>query len=209
MKSKKEYADTILKAKFFKKHSTKTVDQPKMLKAVPDKIDWRKLNAVTPVKDQGVMGSSAIFAGVAVIESFNAISTGKLNVLSENNVVDCSDRDGEDVRDTFTYVAYNGGIDTQAGYPGNGNGTCRYNSSTSGAHIDGWMVAPNAGETYLKSVVGTYFPVSIGYDASSEKFQFYTGGVYIDDDCSENSLDHDMLIVGYDSVNGKQLKRVI
>lgn len=173
--SHKEFSNKFLNTRVNSKDKHKKVPrQLNNFENVPDKIDWRDFNVVTPVKNQGQCVSAAIFAGVGVIESLNAIYNGKLTELSETNVEDCTDHhcNGGFVEDTYNYVLNNGGIDTQIGYPGNGNGTCLYDPKFKGASIDGWIIASNTSETYLQTKVGLYFPVSVGYDASSETSNF-------------------------------------
>merc|ERR1712048_926776 len=54
-------------------------------------VDWRKVpNIVNPVKNQASCGSCWAFSATGVVESANAISTGKLLSLSEQQLVSCS-----------------------------------------------------------------------------------------------------------------------
>ena len=46
-------------------------------------------------------------------------------------------------------------------------------------------------------------PVSVSIDASQASFSFYTSGIYDEPDCSSESLDHGVLVVGYGSEDGK------
>jgi len=53
--------------------------------------DWRTLNAVTGVKNQGSCGSCWVFGGVGTIETWSwTQSKGTLNDLSDQQVLDCS-----------------------------------------------------------------------------------------------------------------------
>lgn len=45
-------------------------------------------------------------------------------------------------------------------------------------------------------------PTSVSVDASQASFQFYTGGVYYDPNCSSLQLDHSMLNVGWGTQDG-------
>ncbi|MFS7951270.1 putative actinidain [Helianthus anomalus] len=93
------------------------------INALPPRMDWREHNAVTPVKNQGQCGSCFAFAAVGAIEGINAIRTGQLLSLSEQQLLDCdsSDRtfhcDGGQVCGVFTFVKEHGGIATDEFYP--------------------------------------------------------------------------------------------
>ena len=56
---------------------------------IPTSVDWTKLGAVNKVKDQGQCGSCWAFSATAAVEGANAIKTGKLLDLSEQQLVDC------------------------------------------------------------------------------------------------------------------------
>ncbi len=57
---------------------------------MPPSIDWRAEGKVTPVKDQGdTCDSSWAFSATGVLEGWNAITTGKLESLSEQELLDC------------------------------------------------------------------------------------------------------------------------
>ena len=74
-------------------------------------------------------GSCWAFSSTGAIEGINAISTGELISLSEQELLDCDKTndgcDGGYMDYAFGWVINNGGIDTEANYPYTGvDGTC-------------------------------------------------------------------------------------
>ncbi|KAJ9516590.1 hypothetical protein QJQ45_015235 [Haematococcus lacustris] len=169
----------------------------------PPSIDWREKNAVTPVKNQGQCGSCWSFATTGAIEGVNAIYTGELVQLSEQQLVDCDTAkdmgcSGGLMDYAYEYVIANGGIDTEEDYMywsswGMSFWTCnrKKESRRTAVTIDGYEDVPTDEGSLLKAA--SKQPISVGICASSA-MQFYSGGV-IDSCCDE--LNHGVLVVGY------------
>jgi cathepsin L len=182
--------------------------------APPTSFDWRKQGAVTPIKNQGQCGSCWSFSTTGSMEGCHFLTTGTLVSLSEQNLVDCSQAEGNEgcngglMDDAFTYITTNKGIDTESSYPYTAeDGTCAYAVDSCGSIL----TAQSSGTGYtdvttgdenalLQAVLGT--PVSVAIDASQPSFQSYTSGVYYEPACSSQQLDHGVLAVGYGTDSG-------
>jgi len=184
-------------------HKIPTLDELYNDGSVPDSVDWRDKNVVTPIKNQQQCGSCWAFSAVGSMEGQHALKTGNLVSLSESQIVDC-DINGSDggcsggfMDGAFKYVIAQGGIDTEKSYPYDPqDDPCTFNKSDIGATFSGYKDV-KGGEQGLKKTVAEIGPISVGIDASSAQFQFYKNGVYYDSTCSSSMLDHGVLVVGY------------
>jgi len=175
--------------------------------ALPDSFDWTTQGAVTPIKDQGQCGSCWAFSTTGSVEGCHFFGTKNLVGLSEQNLVDCSQAQGNEgcngglMTDAMDYIKANG-IDSEASYPYTAqDGTCAFNPANVASHETGYTNVASGDENALQQSV-YQGPTSVAIDASQSSFQFYTSGVYSDPNCSSSQLDHGVLAVGWGSDSG-------
>jgi cathepsin F len=172
---------------------------------VPQTLDWRNQNMVTPVKNQEQCGSCWAFSVVENIESMycmkNQIDCTTFPPLSPQEIVDCDTTDagcdGGDPPTAYQFVMTEGGLEDDSDYPYTAqDGTCNFQANLVKVTITNWQYATqNSDEQTMQNNLVSWGPLSICVDA--EPWQDYTGGVMMASDCS-NQLDHCVQLVGYD-----------
>lgn len=169
---------------------------------VPPSVDWRTKGVVTPVKDQGMCGSCWAFAATETIESAVAIKTGKLLMLSEQNMVSCTPNpqecggtggcDGATAELGYEYVKEKG-ISSEATLPYRGQ-TGKCVETTKAANITGYVKLPTNDHDALLNAIATVGPIAITVAAS--EWMDFENGVF--DGCAKDAdLDHGVQLVGY------------
>jgi len=178
----------------------KNAPHKKLLAPMDANIDWRQKNAVTPVKNQQQCGSCWAFSTTGAVEGAHAIATGNLVSLSEQQLVDCSQAQGNMgcngglMDQGFQYIISNKGITSESAYPYTArDGSCKKNV-TSVATISSFVDVQSGSETALMQAL-QLGPVSIAIEADQACFQFYSGGILSDPSCG-TQLDHGVLLVG-------------
>lgn len=180
---------------------------------VPEEWNWVIRGAVSPVKDQATCGSCWSFGTTGTIEGAYFVKTGKLPILSQQQMVDCSWQygnngcdGGEDFR-AYKYIIDAGGLSTQEDYGHylGVDGKCHDDRVKKTVRISGFYNVTSNDKEALKHAVKTYGPVTVAIDASRPTFTFYSHGVYYDEKCQNgsDSLDHQVLVVGYANIDGK------
>jgi len=175
----------------------------------PSSVDWVKLGAVTPVKDQGQCGSCWSFSTTGALEGAYFVKYGSLVSFSEQQLVDCDNlqNGGRDhgcngglMDNAFSWIKKNGGLCSESDYPyvsgttktaGTCKTTCHVNSNSKVlSFVD---VKPNSDSAMMEAL--SKQPVSVAIEADQPAFQLYKSGVFTGS-CG-TTLDHGVLVVGY------------
>lgn len=171
--------------------------------SLPLRFDWRDKHVVTQVRNQKTCGGCWAFSVVGAVESVCAIKGQPLEVLSVQQVIDCS----------YSNYGCNGGSPLSALYWLNKlqvklvrdseypfqaqNGLCRYFSdSHSGSSIKGYSAYDFSGqEDKMAEALLALGPLIVVVDAMS--WQDYLGGI-IQHHCSSGEANHAVLVTGFD-----------
>merc|ERR1712166_311470 len=191
----------------------KVQDKIKILpEATATSVDWTTKNAVTPIKNQGQCGSCWAFSTTGSVEGINAISTGKLQSFSEQELVSCAGSYGNQgcngglMDDGFKYIKAKGHVlESKYKYTGK-TGKCTSSKTENPAvKVNGYHDVKANSESQLMAAVQQQ-PVSVAIEADQSGFQFYKSGVF-SGKCGTN-LDHGVLAVGYGTDGGKDYWKV-
>ncbi|XP_072384137.1 procathepsin L-like [Diabrotica undecimpunctata] len=175
---------------------------------LPSDFDWRQKGAVTEVKDQGSCGSCWTFSTTGTVEGAYFLKTGRLISLSEQNLVDCAKDtcngcSGGWMYKALEYIRKAGGIMSEKDYPYEGiDDQCRFNISNVAAKISGFTYIKKGDEDDLKNAVVVKGPVSVAIMVTPN-FSLYKSGIFDDNTCITDYVNHGVLVVGYGTQNGK------
>lgn len=170
----------------------------------PATVDWRTKGAVTGVKNQGQCGSCWAFSTTGSTEGAWFLAGHTLVSLSEQQLVDCSRAYGNQgcngglMDDAFKYIIANKGITLESNYAYTAkDGICdKTKAAQVAATLSSFTDVAHNNPTALQTAVAQQ-PVSIAVEADQAAWQLYKSGT-VSKSCG-TSLDHGVLIVGYDT----------
>lgn len=178
---------------------------------IPATFDWRTLNGVSPIRNQGGCGSCWAFATAGALECNIKIYDNQIVNLSEQWLVSCNDygygcdggwwvhsmhKDHPDgcggvgavLEEYFPYVQYDAPCNCP--YPH------EYTIADWGYVGQPWTT-PSVEQ--LKLAIMEFGPISVAVSVN-DAFQAYGGGVF--NNCQNGSINHAVVLVGWDDNQG-------
>lgn len=181
---------------------------------LPTSFDWAEKGAVTAVKNQASCGSCWAFSAVETIESVCKIAGHKLEILSEQQVVDCDTRshgcNGGWPHYAFDYIIKAHGIQTEQSYPYKAvNQRCAYNATKAvSCKLSTWKyVTQSRNEKDMQNFLYANSPMSVAVSAAAT-WRLYTGGVVTVASKCPTNLDHAVQATGWTVMNGISAWRI-
>ncbi|KAL7738100.1 hypothetical protein ACLKA6_006447 [Drosophila palustris] len=183
---------------------------------LPEAFDWREKGGVTAAGFQGVgCGSCWSFSTTGALEGHLFRRTGVLVPLSQQNLIDCADDygnmgcDGGFQEYGFEYIRDHG-ITLANKYPYEQyEMECKQNE-TAGIYpresivkIRDYARIDPGDEQKMKQVIATLGPLACSMNAGSISFEQYDGGIYEDEECNQDEVNHSVVVVGYGTENGR------
>ena len=184
--------------------------------ALPASFDARQQGWIGPVKNQASCGSCWDFSGTGVVEvAYNKAGVGggpEQFILSEQYTLDCGRNGGCGGDDNVTVLewAKKTGLPSTADYGAYhaSSNRCQFKQSYTLYKVDDWGFADNSqgqGVTpteLIKAAIYTYGCVGSAIAADNAFSNVGAGQVF--DRTTSNSIDHDIILVGWDDTKGKQ-----
>ena len=175
----------------------------------PESLDWRNLNRVTGVKDQGSCGAAYAFSTVGNLEGLYSEHFGKLVDLSTSVIIDCDTKDsgcnGGLMEYSLAWLQDNG-IMTEADYPSKSvQRECKIDiDKCVHMRITGFEKLGGGSSTFqctdeeeMKEFLYKKGPVSVAFNANP--LQTYYSGIIdmTSTQCPVSGINHCALLVGY------------
>ncbi|CAO1398830.1 unnamed protein product [Diamesa hyperborea] len=170
---------------------------------IPESKSYKEI--LSPVRNQGTQcGACWSFATVSLLESYYFIKYKKSISLSEQLLIDCVQNGCTDGDFTYAldYVKANGISNTNYKYTGK-TGTCPLIKPKSLFKVKSAVSIPEGNEIKMKEVLANIGPVAVAVDSRWPTFILYKSGVYYDNRCSTDAVNHAMIVVGYGNENNQ------
>jgi C1A family cysteine protease len=192
-----------------------TADRSTTDLSLPDSYDWRNLNGVTPIKNQGGCGSCWAFATVGVLEAAQKIHTGQDVDLSEqfllgHNESNWSCSGGGPAFDHHNFriasLEREAGLLQEADCPYRSNNTrCPGSQPYRHPYTIDASIQVQASTAAIKQAILQYGPVYTNI-CTGPGFSAYRSGVFEINESSycNGGTNHAVVLVGWDDTLGSQ-----
>ncbi len=170
-----------------------------MMGDLPEAFDWRDLDGVSSVKNQGGCGSCWDFAATAALESIVMINQGIEYDLCEQQVLSCATRftgcDGDNASTAWLHYRDTGAmLEECSPYRASDSYPCLIDQCEPAVACSEWIDIPYDIEQ-IKNAVYQYGPVTTGF-AVYTNFRNYQSGCY--QQAGDAAINHLILICGWD-----------
>uniref|UniRef100_A0AAV1TY09 Peptidase C1A papain C-terminal domain-containing protein n=1 Tax=Peronospora matthiolae TaxID=2874970 RepID=A0AAV1TY09_9STRA len=183
------------------------VDEP--IANTANSVDWSTTPCGSPVQSQGECGSCWAFASVTAVESLECIKLGqsKLNSYSKQQLISCDAKNmgcsGGAPAYAFDYIKKNG-LCLESAYPytlqKGGSTSCSTSCSKRQTGITGYEKLDEGDDAALIDALKLQ-PIVAAVASGNAAWKQYTGGIL--SSCETSSLDHAVVVVGYDDTTIK------
>lgn len=180
---------------------------PKADVTLPTSFDWRDKGVVGPIKDQAFpqyCGACWAFGTVAVVESIIAITTGRKENISEQQLVSCSPSYGTCGGGNFAFGFYEEkGANYRSDFPYVAADVACNENAPQHEKLTEWKYIGERGRSpeidEMKAALVKYGPIAATVSATGA-WDAYKSGVY--NECNEGFINHIVAIVGYNDAGG-------
>ncbi len=175
---------------------------------LPSHFDWREYGKVPPVKNVGFCGAHWAFPTIDCYECAILVNGGPTENLSEQFLIDCNTQGYGCTNGWWDFDDMYDGVPLESCYPYTGvQGECNtscplYYPLESWAYVEGAAGVPRTKS--IKKAIYNHGPVVAAVYVNSA-FQNYTSGIF--DYCQPGSVNHGIILVGWDDSGGYWILR--
>ncbi|XP_057379755.1 uncharacterized protein LOC130702104 [Daphnia carinata] len=185
---------------------TNTIDTQRR-QSLPENLDYRNDPCMPEVKNQAACGSCWAFAATNPLEFAHCKKSNAPVILSEKQLVDC-DRvnagcNGGWYTDAWDYIEKAGGSAQTSLYARYNarRGICRFRKRMIGAKVSSFSYVKANDVVAMQEAMQTYGPLAVAMTVVNS-FASYGSGIYDDAACDNREVNHAVVLVGWDTVDG-------
>ncbi|KAI0978887.1 hypothetical protein GJ496_001270 [Pomphorhynchus laevis] len=167
-------------------------------------FSWFDESILTPIVDQDKTKSCYAFCAADALSSLNTLANRRLVQVSAQELIDCTDAfgnfgiNGGSMDTCFQYVNEVKGLSAMKNYKFTAsNNQCQSNITRVDIPIESITYINEGNDDDLMDALINVGPIAVAIDANSPKFMSYRKGVYSNDLCSAENINHAVLLVGF------------